>query len=149
MSLVRRVPARIMPSVFDEVDRMFRDLWARPFTVVPALGGNGLPGPHVDVFETESEVVVKADLPGLQKENVEVTYHDGQVQIQGEVCKDEEVNEEGYHRRERRHGTFARTVVLPSEVNEEALTAKFENGVLEIRAPKVAATATQKKIEIQ
>ena len=138
-----------MPSVFDEVDRVFRDLWARPFTLVPTGITHAVTDPHVGVYETKKEVVVKADLPGLQKENVEVTYQDGQVHIRGEVRKDEEVQEEGHYRRERRCGAFARTVVLPAEVNDEALSAKFENGVLEIRAPKVEPTTAQRRIAIQ
>lgn len=107
-------------------------------------------GPAVDVYETDSEVVVKAQLPGVAKEDVEVTVQDNQLTIRAETKREEEVNEEGYFRREIQYGTTARTIPLPAEVDEEQVTAKLVNGVLEVRAKKSEKPeVTGKKIAVE
>jgi HSP20 family protein len=144
MSLIRwRRP--IVPNLFDDMERMALSLAPRRWW--PEAAEYDLT-PAVDVYETDDEVVVKAELPGAKKEDIEVTATEDQVVICGESKSEEEVKEEGYHRRELRCGSFRRTVGLPSAVDQEKVQATFQDGVLEVRAPKVAEVGPGKKIEI-
>jgi len=92
--------------------------------------------PSVDVYEEKDEVVVKVDLPGMDRDDIDVNITDSQLSIRGEKRKEEEVDEDAYYRSERAYGAFNRTIDLPSEVQTEKAKASFKNGVLEIRMPK-------------
>jgi len=106
--------------------------------------------PWADVYETEEEVVVKVEVPGVAKENLEVTLSEREATVKGEARKDEESTEEGYYRRERRYGAFTRTVALPAAVVAEQAKATFKDGVLELRVPKqVEEAAKKRKVEIE
>jgi HSP20 family protein len=105
--------------------------------------------PPVDVFEEGDTLVVKAELPGLKKEEIEVNLAGDLLTLSGKKEKEEKVERKDYHRIERMAGAFTRTVMLPVEVETEKVTAKFENGVLEIRAPKTPeAKARTRRIEV-
>ncbi len=133
------------------MDRLVGDFWTEPFTfgltrlIRP---GEVTHAPRVDLYETDTELVAKVELPGVKKEDVEVEHEDGHFVIRGKTHKDEEVNEEGLYRRERYHGEFQRVVHLPVEIDEENIKATFEDGVLEVRAPKTEPEPHGKKIEI-
>lgn len=137
-------PAEVMPR-WGEIDRWFdrltEDFWRRPFPS-PMLGERwpfpmvSMKAPSLDVFEEKDEIVVKADLPGMSKDEIEVTVTENVVTIKGEKKKEEEVKEKDYYRRERSYGSFVRSVELPSEVKSEQIKANFKDGVLEIRMPK-------------
>jgi HSP20 family protein len=150
-----RKPAEIVPR-WGEIDRWFdrlaEDFWRRPF---PSLFGERWPfptislkAPSLDLFEEKDEMVVKADLPGLSKEDIEVTVAGDVVTIKGEKKKEEEIKEKDYYRRERSYGSFARSVQLPCEVKADQIKAQFKDGVLEIRMPKTEE-AKKKSIAIQ
>lgn len=105
--------------------------------------------PAVDVFEEGNEVVLKAELPGMKKEEIEVHVTGTEVTLSGKKEKTEKVDRKDYHRYERSAGSFTRTVALPVEVELEKVVAKFADGVLEIRAPKAEhARPAEKKVEI-
>ncbi len=132
----------------DEMDRWFDDFF----------GGRRLPmpwreaalRPWVDVYETDTEVVVKMEIPGVAKEDLDLTLGEGELTVKGEARKDEEVNEEGYYRRERRYGAFARKVELPAPVVADKAKATFTDGVLHVRMPKAEeAKEKAKKVEIE
>ncbi|MFW5867594.1 MAG: Hsp20/alpha crystallin family protein [Armatimonadota bacterium] len=137
MSLIRwqrrpQVLARPMMrahDLFDELDRMFS-------TQMEEMGEEADYGPAVDVYQTDDEVVVKAQLPGVKKDDVDVSLQENVLTIRAETRREEEVDEEGYCRRELRYGTYARRVSLPAPVDEEQVSAKMSDGVLEIRAKK-------------
>lgn len=134
-------PFSMMQDVLDDFDRFGRLV---PWTSEDAYG------PAVDVYETDAEVVVKAQLPGVTKDNLEVTVQDNQLMIRAETKRQEEVEEEGYFRREIRYGTYARTLPLPAEVDEEQVTAKLADGVLEVHAKKSQKPeVTGKKIQVE
>ncbi len=123
-------------------DRMVEDMWRRPF---PSLFGResllpasmlALRAPSLDVYEEKDDVVVKAELPGMKKEEIEVTVSGDVVTIKGEKKQEEEVKEKDYYRRERTYGSFSRSVALPSEVKGDQVKASFKDGVLEVRMPK-------------
>jgi HSP20 family protein len=90
----------------------------------------------VDLYEEKDDIVVKAELPGMEKDNIEVNLSENRLTIKGEKKKEEEVKKEGYYRSERSYGSFVRTLELPSEVQTDKVKAAFKNGVLEIRLPK-------------
>lgn len=147
MSLIRwRRP--VMPTVFDEMERMFERLLPRRWWW-PLEGEEHEFGPAVDVYETDDEVVVKVSLPGANREDINITAQEDSLTIRGESKQEEKVDEEGYYRRELRYGSFSRTIPLPATVNADAITAKFADGVLTVRAPKAPAAVAGKKIEIQ
>lgn len=93
-------------------------------------------------------MVVKAELPGMGKEEIEVTVSGDVVTIKGEKKKEEEVKEKDYYRRERSYGSFARSVQLPCEVKGDEIKANFKDGVLEIRCPK-SEEAKKKSISVK
>jgi HSP20 family protein len=104
--------------------------------------------PALDVYETDGEVVVKAELPGVKKEDVEVLVRDNSLIIRGEKKEEKEEKTETYYRVERVYGKFERVVALPAEVKLEGVKAEFKDGVLEIRLPK-EKTSKEAKIEIK
>jgi HSP20 family protein len=133
----------------------FRDLmslrdFARLFGDGDAGGeanGRGSWSPFLDVYETPDSFVVKADLPGMTSDDVEVTLDQNLLTIRGERKSEEEVKEKNFHRIERRYGSFERTVLLPAQVNPDGIQANFTNGVLEVIVPK-SEQAKPHKIKI-
>lgn len=147
MSLARWYQRRNVPTLWDQMDSIARDM-ARimPWTVESEDHPLGVP---VDVYETATDVVVKAEVPGVEKENIDVTIQENTLVIKGEVKSESEVNEEGYYRRELRTGSFYRAIPLPVEVNADEMVAKYENGVLTVRAPKAEKKQVGKRINIE
>jgi HSP20 family protein len=92
--------------------------------------------PTVDVFEDENNIVVKADLPGVDKENVKVDLKDNVLSISGERSDEKELKEESFYRKERAYGKFCRSFTLPSGVDGEKIKAEYKDGVLNIEIPK-------------
>ena len=107
-----------------------------------------LEAPVVDLFEDKNDIVVKAELPGMEKENVEVKLTDHMLTIKGEKKKEEEVKEENYYRSERSYGSFIRTLELPADVHADKVKASFKNGILEVRLPKTEE-AKSKEIKVK
>ena len=99
--------------------------------------------PIVDVFEEKDDIVVKAELPGMEKDNIEVNLTDHTLTIKGEKKKEDEVKEENYYRAERSYGSFLRTLDLPKDVRADKVKASFKNGILEIRMPKTEEARTK------
>ncbi len=105
--------------------------------------------PAIDAVTKDSDVVIRAELPGVKLEDVEITLHDNVLTISGErrVKQDEERG--GYHIRERRHGSFRRSVTLPEGIDESKISARFEDGVLEVTVQGAAVAREPKRIQIQ
>lgn len=96
----------------------------------------GVPVPKVDIFEKNGSLVVKADIPGVAKENIDISITKDTLTIKGEIRKEEELREEDYYSLERQSGTFIRTIPITHAVETGKATASYENGVLEIILPK-------------
>ncbi|HEY9897791.1 MAG TPA: Hsp20/alpha crystallin family protein [Pantanalinema sp.] len=142
MALTRWEPVGVR-SLRDQFNRMFEDV------MTPAMrSGFGLVGPALDVYEKDGEVYVEAELPGMAIKDVEITSTENTLTLKGETSRETEVNEENYHRSERRFGSFVRTIELPSPINPEQAKASFKDGVLTIHAP-LAAGATPKRIAVE
>ncbi len=105
----------------------------------------GLP---LDVVEDENDYVVKASLPGVKPEELDITYNKGMLTIKGEMKDESESTKGQYHLRERRYGTFSRTISLPSSVKPEDIQAHFQDGILTLKLPK-AEEVKPKRIPIQ
>lgn len=106
--------------------------------------------PAMDVYESKDNVLVKADIPGLKKEEIEVSVHGDTLTIKGEKSRENETKAEDFVRTERYYGSFNRSVRLPSEVEAEKVEAKYSNGVLELVLPKKEqAKPKQLKIDIK
>jgi HSP20 family protein len=141
-------------SVFEQMDRLFEDFFGRRFG--PWWPGARWPeirwpaemevSPSVDIFEDKDEVVVKAEIPGMVKEDVDVNIAENTLTISGEKKKEEKVEKKDYYCLERSYGSFSRSFHLPSDVQTEKAKATFKNGILEIRLPK---TEEAKKKEIK
>lgn len=97
--------------------------------------------PPVDVYETETAVVVESPMPGVDPEKIVIQFGDGILTIRGEDEKRSEVEEKNYYRKEVRHGSFSRTVAIPTSVDATAAEAVVENGILKITIPKKTAEA--------
>lgn len=149
-----RVEPKLL-SPFEEIERLFEEFWKRPFSTFGSLlprlrGETDVVAPAVDIYEEGDDLVLKADLPGLNKEDIEVKVTDEFITISGEKKKEEKVEEKNYYRYERSYGSFSRTFRLPVEVQTDKAKAKFENGVLEIRIPKTEEAKTkERKLQIE
>jgi HSP20 family protein len=141
-------------SPFAEMDKYFENFFRNPFALLNSpLMSPGFPKgadmvPSVDIFEDGDEVVVKADIPGVKKDDIDVTITENSLTISGERKQEKKVKEKDFHRIERSYGSFSRSFRLPENVNGDKAKAEFKNGVLEIRLPKVKESK-QKKISIK
>lgn len=143
-NLIRWEPARDMMTLREAMDRLFDDAFTRPLS----LSGNGWSVPAVDMYQTENEIVVKAALPGIKADEVQINITGDVLTLKGEVKQQEDVKEKAYHIHEQRWGTFERTLVLPANVVADKAKADFENGILTITLPK-AEEAKPKTINIK
>ncbi|WP_376792277.1 Hsp20/alpha crystallin family protein [Thermoflexus sp.] len=117
------------------IDRILDEAFSRP----SLLFAGPLEWPAVDIYETKDEVVVKAAVPGVRPEDLEVTVSGNTVSIRGEFREEQEAREGSWIRQERRAGSFARSFVLPVEVVADRAVAEYEHGVLTLRLPKAEA----------
>lgn len=138
MALTRWEPPMGMRSLRDQINRMFEDVMGSTLTV-------GLPA--VDVYQREHEMVVEAELPGLDLKDVEVSATEDSITIRGQSRFEREVKEENLYRAERRLGLINRTIDLPTPIKPEETRASFKNGVLTVRAP-IAEGVKPKKVQI-
>ena len=129
-TLVRWEPFRELGTLQSEMSRLMNGM----------LEGNGRQSqnwvPALDVWETPTEVVYAFDLPGIPEERVNIEVKDETLTVSAEREKTDETSENGFYRFERRYGTFARAVGLPQGVDQDNISARYENGVLEVRVPK-------------
>jgi len=126
---------------------LMEDFWREPMSGFPGLFKD-IGYPAVDVSETDGVVTVKAELPGLDPTDVEISLEDDSLILRGEKKFEDEEKKEDYHRIERSYGSFTRTVPLPGKVKESEAKAKFDKGVLTITLPRDASEAP-KKITIE
>lgn len=131
-NLIRWEPAREMMTLREAMDRLFDDAFTRPLS----LAGSSWSVPAVDMYQTDNEVVVKAAIPGVKADEVQINVTGEVLTIKGEVKQKEEVKEKTYHIREQRWGAFERALALPTDVVADKAKAEFENGVLTITLPK-------------
>jgi HSP20 family protein len=154
--LQKAEPKRAL-SPFEEMDRLFEDYfsrgWMRPFRWEwPSLGEMAKPFegkmPKVDVIERDDEVIVKAELPGVDKKDLDVSVTENSVTIKGTTSHEAKEEKGDYYRCEISRGAYARTGALPSYVDADKAKASFKDGVLELKLPKVEKSK-RRSIEIK
>jgi len=142
MTLVRWDPVRELASMeVDRLNRMFADFYNQPF------GRGWLPA--VDVFESDNhEFVVKAELPDMKREDINVTFENGTLTLQGERRAEHEASKDRFHRIERQYGSFSRSFALPATADASRISASYKDGVLTVRIPQ-REEAKPKQIEVE
>ena len=139
------IPWRFLREL-DEPGDYFDSLFYRP--IAPLFRRFPLEekdwGPALEIREAEDKYIIKAELPGMKQEDIEVTVLDHTLSIKGEKKCEEEVKEDGYHYCELAYGTFHRTVTLPPDVNTGKIEARYEDGVLEVNVPRIAEIKPRK-----
>ena len=135
--LVRWNPAREMLSLREAVDRLFEQSFIPPDLF--GFGDTAASALPLDVYETDDAVVVKAAVPGVQPEDIEVTVTGALLTIKGEFKSEEKTEKRNYLRQERRYGSFCRQVGLPVAVDSNKAVASFEHGILNLELPKAEA----------
>lgn len=134
----RAMPARAL-SPFEEMERMFESTWMRPWAwkwanrLAPFEGRM----PSVDVIDREEEVLVRAEIPGADKKDIDVSMSENEVTIKGTSSREEKEEKGEYYRHEISRGAFSRTVTLPATIDSEKAKAEFKDGMLEIHLPKL------------
>jgi HSP20 family protein len=138
--LTRWDPLREMMILRKSMDRAFD----RDYTLAPSAWKSFTWSVALDVVESEDEFLVKASLPGINPDDLDITFSDDTLTIKGEVEEEDEINETHYHLRERRQGSFSRSIRLPSGIEADAIAANYENGVLELHLPKTEEVKPKK-----
>jgi HSP20 family protein len=134
-NLTRWEPAREMMTLREAMDRLFDDAFTRSFSL-ERNGGSTWGAPAIDMFQTDNEVVVKAALPGIKPEQVQINVTGDVLTIRGETKQQEEKKDKTWQIREHRWGAFERSLRLPTNVIADKAKADFENGILTIMLPK-------------
>jgi HSP20 family protein len=137
MAVIRWEPVAELNSIQNEMNRLFNTFLEQP---APGRGNGGARRwmPAMDLVETADHYILRADLPGLSDEDVNVQLEDNMLTISGERKAEHESKQEGYYRLERAFGAFSRSLTLPDGVKPDGVQAHFDRGVLEIRIPKPA-----------
>jgi HSP20 family protein len=135
MALIRWEPARELQSIQQEMNRLFGTFFDSPTGAGNATGvGRWIPA--MDLVEEGDHYVLRADLPGLREDEVNVELEDNVLTISGERKSEHEQRKQGLYRLERASGSFSRSLTLPEGIDPDSVQARFENGVLEVRVPK-------------
>jgi HSP20 family protein len=144
-------------TYFGEMERYFDKFFRHPFSMMaPSVGLRDFLGdypklgeisPSVDIFEEGNDLVLKAELPGIKKDDLNVTITENRITISGEKKQEKKIEKKDYHWMESSYGSFTRSFRLPENVNGDAAKASFKEGILEIRVPKTEE-AKQKKITV-
>jgi HSP20 family protein len=142
-NLIRWEPVREMMTLREAMDQLFSDAFTRP---VSMSGGSVIPA--IDVYQNNDAVVVKAALPGLKADDVQISVTADVLTLCGEFKQENEKKDTTYHIREQRFGSFERSIMLPSDVQTDKAKADFENGILTITLPK-AESVKPKTITIK
>jgi HSP20 family protein len=132
VTIVRWEPFRELSSLQTEMNRLFNAAFDTP----AGNGGARRWMPPMDLVETDEHFVLRADLPGLTESDVNIELEDNVLTVSGDRKAEHEAKGEGFYRVERSFGSFSRSLTLPKGIDPEAVTAGFENGVLEVRVPK-------------
>lgn len=142
--LTRWDPFREMMTMRDITDRMLDKFFDEPVSEYRSPNW----GLALDVAENEDEFIVKASVPGINPDDLDITVTKNTLTIKGEMRHEEETEEERYHLRERRYGRFARSITLPTSVDSDRIEANYENGVLSLHLPKTEEMKP-KRIEVR
>ncbi|MDA8124914.1 MAG: Hsp20/alpha crystallin family protein [Deltaproteobacteria bacterium] len=141
------------PMAFMDLDKWFDEALLRPFSPFGLSRLRVAPEevvPAVDLFEDNGNLILKAELPGIKKEDIEITLTDGGITLSGEKKKEKEIKRKDYYKWESSYGSFCRTFSLPTEVQADKVTSTFKDGILQVTMPKSeAAKSKEVKIKVE
>ncbi len=146
MSIVRYNPANEVASIYNRLGSVFNDPFFKPFF---SNTENEIQTwhPMVDIFENKNQIIVKADLPGVKKEDISINVDNRILTLKGVRSHEDETKEDNFFRRERSFGSFQRSFTLPADINSEDIKAEFKEGILKIEIP-MPEEKKAKQIEI-
>jgi len=134
MAIIRWDPFRDMVTLREKMNRLFEDAVTHHGEEKDLISSSWAPA--VDIYEDENQLVLSAEVPGIEEKDVEIKIEDSTLIIQGERKMEKETKEENYHRLERAYGSFYRSFSLPNYIDQDKIHAEHENGVLKITMPK-------------
>lgn len=135
MAVIRWTPFRELSTMQERVNKLFEDVMKSPYRTDEGLGVSAW-APAVDIYETDKEIVMKAELPEMQEKDIDIKVEESILSLSGERRMEKEVKEENYHRIERSYGSFHRSFSLPRTVDREGIKASYKDGVLKVILPK-------------
>ncbi|MDK2799716.1 MAG: hypothetical protein PWP27_2112 [Clostridiales bacterium] len=142
MSLIEWNPFRDIDHLGREMGNLLEN---SPFRFL-----SGMTSPKVDIYQTDTDIIVKAEIPGVSKEDLNVYVDENAIRLSGHTKKNDEFKDENVYRTERYYGSFSRTIPLPVEVKSEEAKAEYKDGILSVTVPKVEPSKTKgRKIDIQ
>jgi HSP20 family protein len=130
MNINRYDPFRDLRALQDEVNRLFSTSFARPYSEEGMTRGTW--APNVDIFENKDEIVLEAELPGMDREDFELTIENNVLTLRGERRFEKKEESGNFHRVERAYGTFSRSFTLPQTISHEGVSAEYKNGLLRV-----------------
>lgn len=145
MHIVKYDPFRELKSLQDEMTRLFTGVQPAPFNREEMTRGAW--APSVDIFEDKDRLILEAELPGMSRDDFEISVENNVITLSGERKFEKKTEGDNYHRVERSYGSFTRSFTLPQSVTADGATADFDNGVLRVSLPKREETKAR-KIEI-
>ncbi len=145
MPFYRNFPVRHFRNLREDIDRLYDEFFNERMDDAETLTKIR---PRVNIEETKEAYIVTAELPGLKKSDVKITFQDNQLTLSGEKKEDADVQERTFHRYERQFGSFSRTFSIPNLIQADKISAAMEDGVLEIKLPK-AEEAKPREIKIE
>lgn len=143
-------PFRGFHDIHSEMNRMLGETLGS-LALWPGRRSSGVAewSPVLDVLQEDGDIVVRAEIPGVKQEDVEITFQNGILTISGEREAERQKEESGYYMRERRYGSFARSLPLPDGVDEGDISARFRDGILEVRVTGAGAVEEPRRIQIE
>lgn len=149
MSLVKWSPLKELEDMKRDMDRLFEDFFVGRRPRWSQTEG-GIIVPNIELFDRGNDLVLRAEIPGAEKENIDLSITKDSITIKGEITKDESIRQEDYFVSERIYGSFSRTVQMPFEIDEDKAAATLKKGILEVVLPKKEdAKAKEVRIEVK
>ncbi len=145
MNIIRWDPFRDLATLRERMNRLFEEAYTSRGEEKDLVASTW--NPSVDIFETENELVLKAELPGVDEDDIEIKIEDSTITLKGDRKFEKETKEENYHRIERSYGSFYRSFTLPRNIDQDKIKAESENGILKVTMPK-KAELKPKKVKI-
>ncbi len=145
MNIIRWDPFRDLTTLRERMNRLFEDVYTSRGEEKDLVASTW--NPSVDIYETENALVMKAELPGVDENDIELKIEDSTLTLKGDRKLEKETKEENYHRIERSYGSFYRSFTLPQNIDQNKIKAESENGILKVTLPK-KAELKPKKVKI-
>lgn len=145
MNIIKWDPFRDLATLRERMNRLFEEAYSSRGEEKDMVSSAW--NPSVDIYEKENEIVLKAEVPGIDENDIEIKIEDNTITLNGERKFEKETKEENYHRIEQSYGSFYRSFTLPQNINQDKIKAESENGILKITMPK-KAELKPKKVKI-